>query len=169
MANPYRDPLTGRYASSPATVRVKAILDDAEAKAQLADLETQSVKIGTQIEMNEVAQQRSFDEIMLSMRSGYMLMAGMARVMGTGMTEVFRTSYQMFVSAIGVYQAFIALETAKGPAGWVQAALMTISLATAGVRLYGLATGQADLSRQMRGVWMGLHGVSSLLGGFMRA
>ena len=147
---------------------IEVFLDDAEARANIAELEARNVKIGAIIEENRIATERSFNDIMTTARTSYMLMAGMARVMGTGMTEVFRTSYQILISAIGVYQAFVAIELGKGPAGWLQAGIMSASLATAMVRVYTLVTNQDDLSRQMRGVWMGLHGVSSMIGSFMR-
>jgi len=147
---------------------IEVYLEDAELRAKQAELRANNVKIGTIIEANEQATKRSFNDIMTTARTGYMLMAGMARVMGTGMTEVFRTSYQILISAIGVYQAFVALELGKGPAGWVQAGVMSASLATAMIRVYALVSNQDDLSRQMRGVWMGLHGVSSMLGSFIR-
>ena len=147
---------------------IEVFLDDAAVRTQQTELMANNVKIGTIIEENRIATERSFNDIMTTARTSYMLMAGMARVMGTGMTEVFRTSYQILISAIGVYQAFVAIELGKGPAGWLQAGIMSASLATAMVRVYALVTNQDDLSRQMRGVWMGLHGVSSMLGSFIR-
>ena len=147
---------------------IEVFLDDAEARAKQAELMANNVKIGTIIQENAIATQRSFNDIMTTARTSYMLLAGMARVMGTGMTEVFRTSYQILISAIGVYQAFVAIELGKGPAGWIQAGIMSASLATAMIRVYALVTNQDELSRQMRGVWMGLHGVSGMISSFTR-
>ena len=149
-------------------VRIEARLDTTYLKQEIEEVEG---KIGRALETTKLVDEkitRSFNDVMTTARTGYMLMAGMARIMGTGMTEIFRTSYQIIVGAIGAYSAMAAAEAAKGPIGWVQAALMWASVAAAGVRLVAIASGQTDLSRQMRGVWMGLHGISSMLGSFMR-
>lgn len=104
--------------------------------------------------------------VMSSMRTTYLMLTGLGRVMGGGMTMMFRTIYTVGMSAVGTYKALAAAAAASGPWGWAQAAIMYASTFAALGQLSAVMRGQTELTQTMRGYYMMLHGVSGLLGSF---
>lgn len=107
---------------------------------------------------------RSFNEVMGFMRASYLMISGVSRILGGEMSQVFSYMYSVGVSAIGTYKAIAAAMAASGPAGWVQATLMMMSLTTATSSLISILAGQRELSTKIRGINMSLHGISALIG-----
>jgi len=145
-------------------IEIVVYLDDTKLKDKMA--ETQQIVDTTKenIDANEKAAKQSFNEVMGFMRTSYLLISGVSRVMGQGMSQVFSSMYMVAMSTIGTYKAITAAIAATGPAGWIQAGIMTISLATATSSLVSIMAGQRDLSSRIRGINMSLHGISSLIG-----
>lgn len=118
------------------------------------------------LESVEEQAQKSFNNVMGMMRVSYLMISGMSRVLGGGMTQIFSSMYITAISAIGTYKAIAAAMAASGPAGWLQATIMTLSLITATSSLVSIMAGQRELSTQIRGINMTLHGISTLIGAF---
>ena len=107
--------------------------------------------------------EKSFNEVMGFMRTSYLLISGISRVLGQGMSQVFSSIYMTAISAIGTYKAIAAAMAASG-VGTAQAIIMGISLTTATASLVSIMAGQRDLSVKIRGINMTLHGISSMIG-----
>ena len=107
----------------------------------------------------------SYHMVMTMMRTSYLMFAGMGRIMGGGMTMMFRTMYTVAMAAIGTYKAIAAAQFASG-VGVPQAMIMMASLVMASAQLYGVMTGQRDMARTMRGFNMMLHGISGMIGSY---
>ncbi len=120
-------------------------------------------KAASAIETVEVQTKRSFTQVMGYMRASYSIIAGISRIMGGGLSQVFSSIYMAAMSAIGTYKAIAAAIAATGPTGWVQAAIMTTSLVTASLNLTSIMLGQRALSTKIRGLNMTLHGISGLI------
>ncbi len=129
-------------------------------------IETTEEKAEQLTESVEEQTQKSFNNVMGFMRASYLMISGLSRVMGGGLSQVFSSIYMAAMSAIGAYQAIAAAIAASGPAGWLQAAIMTTSLITAGLSLVSILAGQRDLSTKIRGVNMALHGISGMISTF---
>ena len=110
--------------------------------------------------------EESFKEVMGFMRASYLMISGISRIMGGGMSQVFSSLYMAAMSAIGTYKAIAAAIAATGPTGWVQAGIMTTSLITANLSLISVMMGQRDLSTKIRGINMALHGISGVISSF---
>lgn len=175
-------------------IYLRVILSDEEARDRINNLKLKALqlqyevetttyeaeeadKIGKEAEAQaEIAKQaadeakrranESMHQVMTMMRTSYLLFAGMGRIMGGGMTMMFRTMYMVGMAGVGTYKAISAAMAASGPAGWVQAGLMTASLAVASMQLVGVLTGQKELTRNMRGFNMMLHGISGMIGSY---
>lgn len=104
----------------------------------------------------------SFNEVMGFMRATYLIISGVSRVMDQGMSGVFSSMYMVGMAAIATYKAIAAAMAASG-VGTAQAIIMGISLTTATASLISILTGQRELSTKIRGVNMGLHGISALI------
>jgi len=107
-------------------------------------------------------QNRIFREIRRGARASYLMMQGIGRIMGGSMTTGFRTMYAMVTSAIGATAAIAQAIKFSGPAGWVQAGLMSASLVTASIQLAGVMTGNQKLIQIARGVNMTVHSISAI-------
>lgn len=147
-------------------LKIDAFLDDTQAKQQQNELELKNEKIKEAIDENEKRTKEAFTQTMAAMRAGYMMISGIAGAIGGSMGQVFSAMYGAAVSAIGTYQAIAAAMAASGPAGWIQAGLMTMSLITAISSLVGVMTGQEELSKRLSGLNMALHGISGLYDSF---
>ncbi len=147
-------------------VTIEAFLDDADARAKQRELESKNEMIAEAIEANEEASRISFDKVMGAMRASYMMMSGIAQVMGTSMGEMFTTVFGVAISAIGTYEAIASAAAATGPMGWIQAGIMFASLAVAGINLAGLVVGQDLHTQQINGLIMTLQGFSQMIGSF---
>jgi len=119
------------------------------------------IKMGNDVERET---ERSFNEVKGMMQASYMMVSGVTQMIGGSMSQAFAAIFQIGISAIGTYQAIAAAMAATGPAGWVQAGIMTTSLLTALVNLYSLSEGQTELSRRISGLNMSLHSISSMMG-----
>lgn len=143
------------------TEKAKFAAESADKTAEDAKKKAEEARFVAKLAATEA--QNSFRMVMAGMRTSYLLFSGVARVMGGGMTMIFRTLYSVGMAAVGTYSAIAAAAAASGPAGWVQAGLMLASLTMASMQLSGVMRGQRDLARNMRGVNMMLHGISGLL------
>ena len=132
------------------------VLDEA-----IEDTKENLIKMGDDVERET---QRSFNEVKGMMQASYMMVSGVTQMIGGSMSQAFAAIFQIGISAIGTYQAIAAAMAATGPAGWVQAGIMTTSLLTALVNLYSLSEGQTELSRRISGLNMSLHSISSMVG-----
>ncbi len=131
--------------------QIDAKIEDTEEKAEEA------------VESVEEQTKKSFTQVMGYMRASYLIISGMSRIMGGGMSQIFSSIYMAAMSAIGTYKAIAAAIAATGPIGWVQAAIMTTSLVTASLSLVSIMMGQRDMSTKIRGLNMSLHGISALI------
>jgi len=100
---------------------------------------------------------------MAGMRTSYLLFAGMGRIMGGGMTMLFRTMYAAMIAGVGTFKALTATALAT-PGGQLQALLMAASLGVVIMQLTGVITAQDEFARNMRGFNMMLHGISGMIG-----
>ena len=145
-------------------------VDTTEAKRVIASLvgqiEGTKVKIVDLIEETEKRTKEAFAQSMGAMRAGYMVISGITQAMGGSMSQAFSAAYGIAMASIGTYQAIAAAMAATGPAGWLQATLMTSSLIAAIVQLGAVAVGQEDFATQIAGLNMTIQGIGSLLGEF---
>jgi len=129
--------------------------------SRIDDTQEKLIQMGNDIERET---ERSFNEVKGMMQASYMMVSGVTQMIGGSMSQAFAAIFQIGISAIGTYQAIAAAMAATGPAGWVQAGIMTTSLLTALVNLYSLSEGQTELSRRISGLNMSLHSISSMVG-----
>ncbi len=132
----------------------------AEVNAKVEETEEKAEQV---VESVEEQTKKSFTQVMGYMRASYSIIAGISRIMGGGLSQVFSSIYMAAMSAIGTYKAIAAAIAATGPIGWVQAAIMTTSLVTASLSLTSIMLGQRALSTKIRGLNMTLHGISGLI------
>ena len=99
------------------------------------------------------------------MRASYMMISGMATVLGGDMGRFFSAIYGMGVATIGTYKAVAAAIAASG-VGAVQASIMFASLISATVQLGAVMLGQNELSQRMHGLTMGLHGIQGMISSY---
>ena len=144
-------------------ITIETILDDAQARAQQAALETKNKEINKTIEENEKRTKEAFAVSMNAMRAGYMVISGITQAMGGTMSQAFSTIYGLALASIGTYQSIAAAMAATGPAGWIQAGLMVASLATALVQLGVVAAGQEDFAAQIGGLNMVVQGIGGMI------
>jgi len=144
-------------------ISVDAVLDDAQAKSQQAELEVANEKIANAITENEKKTKEAYQLSLGAMRASYMMVSGISQVIGGGMGQIFSTLYGVAVAGITTYQSIAAAMAASGPAGWIQATLMTSSLIAALISLGGLAAGQTELASQVSGLNMVIQGFGGLL------
>ena len=144
-------------------ISVDAVLDDSQAKSQQAELEVANEKIANAITENEKKTKEAYQLSLGAMRASYMMVSGISQVIGGGMGQIFSTLYGVAVAGITTYQSIAAAMAASGPAGWIQATLMTSSLIAALISLGGLAAGQTELASQVSGLNMVIQGFGGLL------
>ena len=150
--------------------KIEITIDAEPLKRELATVQAEIEKTKEDaIELAEAVEEKttkSFKEVMGFMRMSYLMISGASRVIGGGMSQVFSSIYMVGMSAIATYKAIAAAIAATGPAGWVQAGIMTVSLITASTSLASILLGQRELSTKIRGINMMLHGLSSMISGF---
>ena len=100
------------------------------------------------------------------MRAGYMMVSGVAQIMGTSMGAIFSSMMGAASSAIGTYEAIATAMAASGPWGWIQAGIMFASLTIALVGLGELMDEKQRLGRNLNLLNMSLQGFSQLIGSF---
>ena len=143
---------------------IEVYLDDAAARLLAAQTQTTAEETTKLIETNKQAQIESYHHIMSNMRGAYLIMTGLGRIMGGGMTMAFRTMYTIGTSLITSYTA-ISAAIAQIPGAQVQAALAIAGLAFASIQMFGVLTQQDELTQTMRGFYMSLHGISNMIAG----
>lgn len=139
-------------------ISIETYLDDAQARAQQAELEAKNEQIKAAIEENKKATKAAYSEAIGAMRASYMLISGISQVIGTDMMSMFSAVYGVAVAGITTYQSIAAAMAASG-VGAVQAGLMTSSLIAALVSLGAVMTGQTELSRRIGGINAGLQAI----------
>ncbi|KKM03306.1 hypothetical protein LCGC14_1775750 [marine sediment metagenome] len=147
------------------TINAEEILRTlAEVNAKVEETEEKAEQV---VESVEEQTKKSFNEIMGYMRATYMLISGVSRILGGGMSQIFSAIYMTAMSAIGAYKAIAAaMAVSPVPGARLQATLMMISLITATSSLVSIMAGQRELSTKIRGVNMSLHAISSLISSF---
>ena len=100
-----------------------------------------------------------------AMRGSYMMISGIAQILGTSMSQVFSSLYAIAYSSIEIFSAIAAAQFFV-PGMQLQSMMMVASLVTAIVGLAGVATAQQDLSRGVSAIHMTLQGFSTMIGGF---
>ena len=144
-------------------ISIETYLDDAPARAQQAALVAKNEQINKAIDDNEKKTKEAFTHAMGAMRAGYMVISGMTQAMGGSMAQAFSAMFGIAMAGIGVYQAFQAVELAKGPAGWITAALMSVGLIAAMVQLGAVSVGQEEFASQIGGLNMAIQGIGGML------
>lgn len=109
--------------------------------------------------------EKSFNNVMGMMRSSYMIMSGVGRIMGGTMGKMFSGLYSLAISSIMTYKA-IAAAVAATPGGQVQAAIMFASLSIAAANLGATIGKQKEFSRGLSGLNTSLHGISGMIDSF---
>ena len=107
----------------------------------------------------------SFQHVQSMMRASYMMVSGISQIIGGDMGRVFSAMYGMGVAMIGTFKSLAAAVAVSSPVGWIQAALMFTSLMSATIQLASISSGQTQLSQQMHGLTMSLHGIQGIIGG----
>jgi len=143
------------------TLTAMGDFSDVERKQAIA--ETKNEQIKQALEDNEVQLEKAFNKSIAVMRASYQMFAGVGQMMGTSMGQMFSTLMGVLTAGVATYAAFAATELAKGPIGWVQAALMSANLVTAVISLGALISGQKELANQVSGFNMILSGFGGLL------
>ncbi|KKN42888.1 hypothetical protein LCGC14_0708620 [marine sediment metagenome] len=113
----------------------------------------------------EIAIEKSFNKVVTMMRGSYMIVSGMARIIGGGFSRVFQSIWGVAVAAISI-QTAIAKAQFFVPGMQLQSVMMLGILTSAIFNMGALMAGQKDLARQARGVNFALHGISSMIGSF---
>lgn len=106
---------------------------------------------------------KSFQEVIGMMRASYMMVTGVAGVIGKDMGQIFSAMYAVASGAIQTSAAIAAALAASGPAGWIQAGLMGMSLAVASISLVGVMSGQKDLAQKISAFNMILQGFGGMI------
>jgi len=144
-------------------ISIEAYLDDAAARAQQDELEVRNENIKRAIEENEERTKEAYNYAISAMRGSYMIISGITQAIGGSMAQTFTAMYGVMVSGVQTASAIAAALAASGPAGWVQASLMTMSLASALVSLGAVVSGQTQLSRQFSGLNMAVQGIGGMI------
>lgn len=147
-------------------ISIETYLDDAQARAQQAELVTKNEQIKAAIEENKTETKKAYGQAISTMRSSYMIMSGISQAIGGSMAQTFTAMYGIMVSGVQTAAAIAEALASSGPAGWTQAALMGMSLAAALVSLAGVATGQTKLATQFGGFNMAVQGIGGMISSY---
>lgn len=142
---------------------IEAFIDQSYVRDVQQEITTRAEHNAALIEENKKQQAASFHSIMANMRGAYLVMTGMSRVLGGGMTMMFRTMYTMGTSLIATYTT-VAAALEGIPGAQIQATLALAGLAFASAQLTGVITKNQELTQNMRGIYMALHGISGMMG-----
>ena len=170
MPNPYRAP-SGQYTSAPTAFiptaptrgSIAAWIDWTPLQLTTKEIEDRVISLGELIKQEEQRAMRVRSMVVGMMRGSYLIMTGMGRVMGGGMTMMFRTMYTIATQSIATIAAISAAQATQGPAGWAQSAMASIQLGFASAQLVGVLTQNDQLTQQMRGFNMLMHGLGSMI------
>ena len=144
-------------------IPIVAFLDDTQVKQQQSELEVKNEKISKNIDENEKRTKESFNEVIGMMRASYMMVTGVADVIGKDMGQIFSAIYAVASGTIQTSAAIAAALAASGPVGWIQAGLMGMSLTVASVSLVGVMSGQKDLAQKISGFNTILQGFGGMI------
>lgn len=147
---------------------ISAFFDTATFDAQTAAREQRIQELLNGLEQVDEQTTMSFNKVMTMMRGSYMVVSGIARVIGGGFSRIFQGVWSVVTSAVMASKALSAALVAGGTATgnvWmvIQAGIMMASLIAASVNVGALVIGQKDLARQARGMNFSLHGISSMI------
>lgn len=142
---------------------IEVYLDDGVARITQAALEVKNEQIKNAIEENQKKTKETFAQAMAAMRAGYMVISGITQAMGGTMSQAFSAMYGIAMAGIQTGLSISAALAASGPAGWIQAAMMSASLIAAIVQLGAVAIGQEDFAQQISGLNMTIQGLGSLM------
>ena len=146
--------------------RIELDVDTTEADRKIDALDGKITVTGEKlIEMGDDVERetkKSFQQVVGMMRASYMMVSGIAQVTGGSMEAIFSSMFSIAISAIGTYQS-IAAAMAAVPGGQIQAAMMTISLATSVASLIAGMAGQEEMARRISGLNMALQGIGGMI------
>ena len=139
-------------------------LESQELDQQIAEKRAEIAELHAGVDAVDEASEKSFVSLMGVMRTSYLMFSGMGRILGGGMTMAFRSMYNIGMSAVGTYSAIAAAMAATGtPWDVVKSLIMITSLGLAQGQLVSVLAGQNQLTQQVRGLNMMLHGLSGLI------
>lgn len=142
-----------------------AMGDFSEVEVKQAIAEARNERIGEMIDENEKRTKQAFDASIAAMRASYMMVSGIAQIMGGGMGVIFSSLYGIAVSTIQVFSAIAAAQFFV-PGMQMQSIMMVASLVSAIISLRLVMAGQTELAGRVSGINMALQGFGSLIGGF---
>ncbi len=146
---------------------ISAFLETSAFDAQTAERERRIRELLGGLEEVDKKTENSYNKVMAMMRGSYMIISGIARVMGPGFARVFQGIWSVVTSTIMAYKSIIAMTAASPvPGARIQAAIMGFSLMAAISNVSALMRGQKALARQSRGINFALHGISSMISSF---
>lgn len=150
-------------------VRIEGYLDDSDVTSKQVIAEARNKEISEKLDENEKRTRESFKQVVGVMRAGYMMVSGLAQVMGGSMGQIISSIYGTAVAGIATYTAIhTALLASPDPTGrtQIQAGMALIGLGAALGSLLGVMTGQEELARGMNGLNMSLQGIGSMIANF---
>lgn len=106
----------------------------------------------------------SFGQVLGFVHAGWLATQGMVRAAGGSIQTVFRTLVGTTLGAIAVLVPIFAAEATAGD--YVRAALGMVSIGLALQALAAMQGQHQELSDQLRGANMMLHGVQAMIGSF---
>lgn len=116
------------------------------------------------VEEVEEASKISLTKVVAGVHAGWLATQGLVRAAGGSISTVFRTLIGTTLGAIAVLQPIFAAEAAAGD--YIRAALGMASIGTALFALAAMMGEQKEISDQLRGANMALHGIQALIGSF---
>ena len=143
-------------------ISIEAYLDDSSAKVQQAILEAKNERINRALEETEEKTKEAYDNAIGAMRASYMMISGVAQVMGGSMGQIFSSLYAVAVSTIQVFSAIAAAQFFV-PGRQMESVLMVAALISAISSLGAVMIGQTRLSKAVSGINMSLHGISTMI------
>jgi len=139
-------------------------LNAEELLQELETVENKADEVEDTVEQVKEAAEISMGQVLGMVSAGWLATQGMVRAAGGTISTVFRTVIGTTLGAIATLTPIFAAQASTGD--WIRAAM---GMASIGLALSALAAMQADekqLSDQLRGANMALHGIQSMLGGF---
>ena len=104
----------------------------------------------------------SFNQVMSMVHAGWLATQGMVRAAGGTIQTVFRTVIGTTLGAISTLAPIFAAEAAAGD--YIRAAMGMANIGIALSAMRAMEAGEKELSDQLRGANMALHGVQAMIG-----
>jgi hypothetical protein len=144
------------------TDRITLEINADDLLAQLEGVQIEAEKTEDIVEEVKEASETSFTEVMSMVHAGWLATQGIVRAAGGSIQTVFRT---LVGTTLGTISVLKPLFTAKAAAGdWISAAIGFASIGLSLAALSAAESQQKEISDQLRGANMALHGVQSLIG-----